>query len=98
MLNNANDTELANNITNIGLSCKGHGVNKVFISSILVWQNPKLYSIIRRVNDQLGELCKKTFFSVNNNMITTNHFWRNDIHLPDIGTNMLSRSSYQNFF
>ena len=36
MLNNANDTELANNITNIGLSCKGHGVNKVFILSILV--------------------------------------------------------------
>ena len=57
MLNNANDTELANNITNIGLSCKGHGVNKVFISSILVWQNPNLYSIIWRVNDQLGELC-----------------------------------------
>ena len=31
ILNNANDTELANNIINIGLNCKNHGVSKIFI-------------------------------------------------------------------
>ena len=48
---NANDTGLANNIINIGLNCKNHGANKVFVSSrmltflvssILIKKNPKL--------------------------------------------------------
>ena len=33
---NAKDTELANNIINIGLNCKIHGDSKVFTSSILI--------------------------------------------------------------
>ena len=39
ILSNANDTELNNNITNVGLNCKNHGVSKFFISSILVKKN-----------------------------------------------------------
>ena len=58
ILSNAKDTELANNIINIELNCKNHDVSKVFISSILVKENPKLNHVIRRVNDQLRELCE----------------------------------------
>ena len=96
ILSNANDTELANNIINIGLHCKNHGVNKVFLSSKLVKKNPKLNRIIRRVSDQLRELCKiNDFLFINNEMITTDHLWRDGIHLQYISTNILSRNFYQ---
>ena len=94
MLSNANDTELANNIINIGLNCKKHGVRKVFISSMLVKKNPKLNPVIRSVKDQLLELCEiNGFLFINNDMITTDHLWRDGIHLQDIGTNVRSSSA-----
>ena len=96
VLSNDNNTELANNIINVGLNCKNHGVSIVFISSILTKKNPKLKSVIRRVNDKLRELCETNgFIFVNNDMITTDHLWRDGIHLQDIGTNILSRNFYQ---
>ena len=96
ILINANDTELANNIINIGLNCKNHGVSKVFILSILVKKNPKLNPVIRKVNDQLRELCEiNGFLFIDNDIITTDHLWRDGIHLQDIGTNVLSRNFYQ---
>ena len=71
MLSNANNTELVNNITNIGLNCKNHRVSKVFISSILIKENLKLNPIIRRVNDQLRKLCEiNGFLFINNDMRT----------------------------
>ena len=96
ILSNASDTELANNIINIGLNCKNHCVSKVFISSILVKKNPELNPVIRRVNDKLRELCEiNGFIFINNDMTTTDHLWRDGIHLQDIGTNILSRNFYQ---
>ena len=85
MLGNANDTELASNIINIEL--KNHGVSKAFILSISVKKNPKLNPVNQRVNDHL------LFF--NNDMIKTDHLWRDGIHLRDTGTNILSRKFYQ---
>ena len=102
ILSNANDTELTNNIITIGLNCKNHGDSKVFISSILIKKNLKLNPVIRRVKDQLRKFCEiNGFLFINNDMITTDHLWRDGIHLQDIGTNILSRISYQvlnNFF
>ena len=70
ILSNTNDTELANNIINIGSNFKNHAVSKVFISSILVKKNPKLNPVIQRVNDQLRELCEiNGFLFINNDMI-----------------------------
>ena len=92
ILSNANDTELAINIINIGFNCKNHGLSKVLISSTLVKKNPKLNPVIRRVNDQLRELCEiNDFLFISNDMITTDHLWRYGTHLQDIGTNVLSR-------
>ena len=89
-------TESANNIINIRLNYKNHGINKVFISSILVKKTPKLSRIIRRMNDQLRELCEiNGFLFINNDMIATDHLWRDVIHLQDIGTNILSKNFYQ---
>ena len=96
VLSNANDTELANNIINIGLNFKNHGVSRVFISSILVKKILKLNPVIRRVNDKLRKLCEMyVFIFVNNDMITTDHLWRDGIHLQVIGINILPRNFYQ---
>ena len=68
----------------------------VFISSILVKKNPQLNPVIQRVNDQLRELCEiNGFLFINNDMITTDHHWRDGIHLQDIGANILSGNFYQ---
>ena len=91
ILSNANDTELANNIINVGLNCKNHGVSNVFISSILVKKNPKLNPVVQRINYQLRELSEiNGFLFINNDVMTTEDLWRDDIHLKDIGTNILS--------
>lgn len=77
ILNNANDTKLANNMINIGLNSKNDGANKFLISSILVKKNPKLNPVIRRVNDQLCDLCEVNgFLLIKNDMIKTDHLWR----------------------
>ena len=91
--NNDNDTKLANNLINIGLNCKNHGLRKVLISSILVKKNPKLNPVIRSVDDKLREPCEiNAFLFVNNDMITTDHLCGDDIHLQDVSTNILSRN------
>ena len=71
-----------------------HCIGKVFISSGKK-KNPKLNPVIRRVNDQLRKLCEiNGFLLINNDMITTDHLWRDGIPLQDIGTNILSRNFY----
>ena len=95
-------TDSANNIINIGLNCKNHGINKVFISSsfvkkTIVKKTPKLNRIIRRVNDQLRELCEiNGFLFINNDMIATDNP-TDIIHLQDIVTNILTKNFYQVF-
>lgn len=91
ILNNANDSELANNIIKIAIICKQHGVNDVFISSVLVKKSPRLNAVVRRVNDLLRDLCKTNgFHFINNDAITTDYLWKDGIHLQDIGTDTLS--------
>ena len=71
-LYNANYEDMARNIIKIGSNCKSHGVNDVFISSILVKKNQALNALIRRVNDMLRDLCVINGFGfICNDMITT---------------------------
>ena len=63
ILNHASHEDIAHSIINIGLDCKNNGVNKVFISSILVKKNPNLTAIVCQVNDMLRDLCEKNGFS-----------------------------------
>ena len=48
ILYNASYEDIARNIIKICWNCKSHGVNDVFISSILVKKNPVLNALIRR--------------------------------------------------
>ena len=91
ILNHANHEDIARSIINIGLDCKTNGVNKVFISSILVKKNPNVTAIVCQVNDMLRDLCEKNGFnSICNDIITTNYLWKVCVHLQDMGTHILS--------
>ena len=91
ILNGANDNELANSIMKIGIVCKQYGVNDVVISSILVKKSPRLNALVRRVNDQLRDLCVTNGFQfISNDTISTDYLWRDGIHLKDAGTDILS--------
>ena len=84
---NTNDTELANNIVNIALNCKNHGVSKF---------SKKKSAIKSCYSMSQGELCEiGGFIFINNDMITTDHLWREGIYFQHIGTNVLSRIFYQ---
>ena len=84
---NTNDTELANNIVNIALNCKNHGVSKF---------SKKKSEIKSCYSMSQGELCEiGGFIFINNDMITTDHPWRDGIYFQHIGTNVLSRIFYQ---
>ena len=84
---NTNDTELANNIVNIALNCKNHGVSKF---------SKKKSAIKSCYSMSQGELCEiGGFIFINNDMITTDHPWRDGIYFQHIGTNVLSRIFYQ---
>ena len=92
-LYNANYEDMARNIIKIGSNCKSHGVNDVFISSILVKKNQALNALIRRVNDMLRDLCVINGFGfICNDMITTKCLWKNGIQLQDLGTSILSKN------
>ena len=93
VLTNANHEEIERNINKIGLKCNNFGVNDVVISSILVKKNPNLNALIRRGNN----LCGINGFGYTcNDAITTEYFWKDGIHLQDLGTNILS-SNFQIF-
>ena len=50
----------------------------------------KLSSVIRKVNDELQELCKKYKFDyISNDEIEGRSFLRDDFHLSDNGMNVL---------
>ena len=50
----------------------------------------KLSSVIRKVNDELKELCKKYKFDyISNDEIEGRSFLRDDFHLSDNGMNVL---------
>ena len=97
VLENANHEDIVRNIIKIGLECKKYGVNDIVISSVLVKRSPKLNTIIRRANEMLCDLCRANGFGfICNDMITTQYLWNDDIHLQDLGTNILS-SNFINF-
>ena len=91
ILTNANPEEIARNIIQIGLNCKNYGVNDAVISYVLVKKSPNLNALIRRVNDLLRDLCSINGFAyICNDAITTEHLWKDGIHLQDLGANILS--------
>ena len=84
---------VAQNIVNIADSCKSHGVNEVFISSILTRNDFKLNEMIGQTNHFLEQLChQKGYTYICNDKIKREHLYRDGIHLNADGTKILSNN------
>ena len=80
--------EVAQNIINIGVKCKNHGVKNIFISSI----TPRKFIHKRRVhtNRILEQLCETNNFTfIDNYNINYNDLHRDNIDLNDDGLEVL---------
>ena len=89
--------ETAQRIINIGRKCKDSGVSEVVISSILVKRNFKITKTIRKINDELRELCLMNNFNfICNDEISSRFLSRDGIHLVEEGTYILA-GNFVNF-
>ena len=61
-INDINVKRIEEDIINIGKKYANFG-SEVFISSILIKRNIRINSVIRKINDELQELCKKYSFN-----------------------------------
>ena len=84
---------LAENIIKIGKTCIEYGVEDVVISGIFVKESIRLSSFIRKVNDELCELCSvNNFHYISNDSIVRKHLCGDGVHLKNIGTNVFAEN------
>lgn len=82
---------IANDIINIASTCRGFGVNKVYVSSITY--RPDFVNEIKELNDIL--YAKRTIHDyefIFNTNINHMHIWRDNLHLNDAGTTILTNN------
>ena len=89
-INDINVKRIAEDIINIGKKCANFG-SEVFISSILVKRIIRLNSVIRKINDELEELCKKyNFYYISNDEIGRSFLSDDGVHLSEKGMDILA--------
>ena len=82
---------LAENIIKFGNKCLDYSVEEVVISSILVKENIRLSSLIRKVNNKLRILCFiNKFHVISNSNITGKYLCGDGVHLTEAGVNILA--------
>ena len=86
-----NAEKLADEIIDIGKTCRQYGVKDVIFSSIFVKNSIKLGKMISQVN---GAVTKKVeengFYLVSNGNNLRKHLCKDGVHLPDEGTNIFA--------
>ena len=93
LLNGKNPVnEIADEITDIGKTCREKGVKTIFISGIAF--NKRIdYDVINRVNNDLKQNCDvQGFIYINNSEIFENDIWRDDLHLLESGKIILANN------
>ena len=86
-----NVQDLAQQIIDIGLECKSHGVSRIAISSILTRSSAQLNQVTVKVSNLLKSLCVTNGFHYKSNeMIDHIMLWKGGIHLTDDGTKILA--------
>ena len=71
--------------------CVEYGVSHVVISSTFVKESIRLSSFIRKINDELCQLCLiNSFHFVSNDIIIRKHLCGNGVHLRESGTNIFA--------
>ena len=88
---NSND-QIADDIIKIGKKCIHHGVEKVFISSIV--KCSKVDNVqVNEINKLLSNKCKQLDFGfIDNSNILEEHLWKDGIHLKESGKVLLAKN------
>ena len=69
----------------------------MFISLILIKRNIRLNSVVREINDELQELCKKNNLNyISNDEIGTSFLCDDGVHLSDNGMDILAGNLVNN--
>jgi hypothetical protein len=85
--------ELARCIIDIGKTCKGFGVKKVGISSILPRNDKNVQRMIKETNKLLRDMCDfNEFIFIDNSNISVNLLSPDNIHLSDVGSRILEEN------
>ena len=95
-INDINVKRITEDIINIGKKRANFG-SDVFISSILIKRNIRLNSVIKKINNELQELCKKYNFNyISNHEIARNLLCDDGVHLSENGMDILAGSFINN--
>jgi len=83
--------DFANNIIEIGKTCKKFGTKRIAFSSILPRKEIKQQKVINEVNDHLKNICAFNSFSyIDNSNINESHLHLDGTHLSSVGSHILS--------
>lgn len=89
--------KIAEDIIKVGANARNHGVNNVYISSIVKRKGIYLDRIRMRVNRILEDLCvREGFIFINHDNITIHDLFDN-VHLNNIGLEIFSSNLLKNF-
>ena len=76
----------------MAVKCRKYGVEKVFVSSVIVCKRLD-HNRILLFNKQLEEKCNENDISfINHWNIDQTHLWKDGLHLSDTGKNILARN------
>lgn len=81
-----NEQNIANSIIDIANLCRQHGVNDIFISSVVCRKSNFLNEKIKKVNFLLRLLCNENdFIYIDNSNINELDLWEDGLHLLECG-------------
>lgn len=88
-LNNMDCNTICDNIMNIVNTCHEHGVSKIYVSGVIYRKG-----LEGKVNILNNLLCSKQLVSgftfIDNSNITSDHIWKDNIHLNNMGVGRIS--------
>ena len=85
--------KIANDMIEIGKTCRNNGVNEVFISSIVCRSVEAEMLKVDEVNKMVRDLCiKEGFAFIDNSFIGKQFLWKDGIHLLNDGTTLLANN------
>ena len=81
-VNNKNSTpdKIANEIADLGILCRDHGANEIFISAMIYRRGKLLNGKVKRVNFLLKHICEENgYFFIDNSNIEIRDLWKDGI-------------------
>ena len=90
---NASPEQVPNDIKVIAEMCRGHGVNEIFLLSLIWGKNDYLNEKETRINFLLNLICKENVFVlIDNRNINIDHLWEDGLHLIEQEKATLARN------